>query len=170
MMIGKKLKGLRKSLGLTQEEMAAGIMSKSFYSKIENGKSEIKIVDLLSILEKQKISLNDFFGDLKFKNVEIELIQAFNNFDTKKLHKLIESNELKGDLLEQAKIMNLIFEGKTATVSATYKEKIRLEFLKVGSLDAYHINKLRFAIPFISSDEAKKVMDLIMSNTNNLIK
>ena len=48
--IGEALKEERRSLGLTQEQFIKGIISESFYSKVERGKNEIVAVDLLKIL------------------------------------------------------------------------------------------------------------------------
>ena len=39
--IGEALKEERRSLGLTQEQFIKGIISESFYSKVERGKNEI---------------------------------------------------------------------------------------------------------------------------------
>lgn len=39
MMIGEHFKRVRNSKNLTQEQMAAGIVNRSFYSRVENGSS-----------------------------------------------------------------------------------------------------------------------------------
>lgn len=52
MLIGERLKELRLFLGLTQKEMSQGIVSESFYSRVERGTRKIKIVDLLTLLIK----------------------------------------------------------------------------------------------------------------------
>lgn len=62
MKIGDRLKKMRVFLGLTQTEMSEGIMTESFYSKVERNVSKIKINDLLAILNKNGITLEDFFG------------------------------------------------------------------------------------------------------------
>lgn len=55
--IGDKLKNLRQQLGLTQTEMAAGVISVSFYSKVERGLNDIGINDFLEILKKHGIKI-----------------------------------------------------------------------------------------------------------------
>ncbi|WP_158304584.1 helix-turn-helix domain-containing protein [Lactobacillus helveticus] len=49
-------------MNLTQKEMCAGVVTESFYSRVENRKSEINIDDLLAILKKNHVSIRDFFG------------------------------------------------------------------------------------------------------------
>ena len=66
--IGRKLKQLRYDLGLTQTEMAAGVISVSFYSKVERGLHDIGAEELIKILQKHNVSLEDFFSDVKKEN------------------------------------------------------------------------------------------------------
>ena len=53
MMIGEHLKKVRNSKNLTQKEMAAGIVNRSFYSRVENGSSSITADNLMKILYRQ---------------------------------------------------------------------------------------------------------------------
>ena len=50
MTIGQQLKKFRLLLGLSQADMAAGIVTASFYSKVERDQSEIVIDKLVEIL------------------------------------------------------------------------------------------------------------------------
>lgn len=50
MAVGDELKALRKKAGYTQTEMAAGIVSESFYSKVERGVHKIDVDTLFEIL------------------------------------------------------------------------------------------------------------------------
>lgn len=63
MSIGGRLKELRLFLGLTQAGMSQGIVSESFYSRVERGTRKINILDLLAILNKNGIHLEDFFNE-----------------------------------------------------------------------------------------------------------
>ena len=79
MTIGERLKELRLFLGLTQEEMTQGVVSESFYSKVERGTSKINILDLLEILNKNGINLEDFFEEensTNKNNLNNELIKS----------------------------------------------------------------------------------------------
>lgn len=53
--IGTQLRKFRMLLGLSQTEMAAGIVTESFYSKVERDKSAITIDKLVAILNKHEI-------------------------------------------------------------------------------------------------------------------
>ena len=79
--IGKKLKSLRQELGLTQTEMAAGVISVSFYSKVERGLNDIGVNDFLEILQKHNVSLQGFLDDYKVEEVNKKhLITLMNQF------------------------------------------------------------------------------------------
>lgn len=81
--IGKKLKSLRQELGLTQTEMAAGVISVSFYSKVERGLNDIGVNDFLDILQKHNVDPKDFFNDFKSKKANKEkLVSLVNRFVT----------------------------------------------------------------------------------------
>ena len=70
MMIGEHLKKVRNSKNLTQKEMAAGIVNRSFYSRVENGSSSITADNLMKILYRHELSMTDFlynFGNTKPK-------------------------------------------------------------------------------------------------------
>ena len=67
MTIGEALLNLRKQLGLTQTEMAANVVSTSFYSKVERNILDIGTNDLLQILDKHQINATYFFENLNDK-------------------------------------------------------------------------------------------------------
>lgn len=90
MTIGQALKDTRKALGLTQTEMAAGIVSPSFYSKVERGVHDIGADELLAILNANDINYTEFFGHLKSNNLMQEdylqeINQAYQHEDKNRL-------------------------------------------------------------------------------------
>ena len=50
MTVGEALKQMRLQAGLTQTEMTAGVVSESFYSKIERGVHAVDVQVLINIL------------------------------------------------------------------------------------------------------------------------
>lgn len=64
MTIGEALKQTRLHAGLTQEEMAAGIISESFYSKVERDIHEIDANVLIKILAKHHFDVVSFFSQV----------------------------------------------------------------------------------------------------------
>lgn len=90
MTIGQQLKKFRLLLGLSQADMAAGIVTASFYSKVERDQSEIIIDKLVEILNAHNISLNEFFEafdkeNLPNLNLEKKVYSYFDNRDLGKL-------------------------------------------------------------------------------------
>ena len=95
--IGEALKEERQSLGLTQEQFTKGIISESFYSKVERGKNEIVAIDLLRILAANNISEEEFLSKLNVKehnNVEVDLkvqlLDAYASHNKKKINMLVK--------------------------------------------------------------------------------
>lgn len=70
MTIGRQLKKMRQLLNLSQSQMCAGIISESFYSKIEHDKNELSINKLLALLNAHNISLYDFLKSLMRKTYQ----------------------------------------------------------------------------------------------------
>lgn len=66
MAVGDELKALRKKAGYTQTEMAAGVVSESFYSKVERGVHKIDVDTLFEILFAHRYNPN--FDISKFMN------------------------------------------------------------------------------------------------------
>lgn len=60
MKIGRKLQQVRNLHGLTQEQMIAGVLSKSQYWRIEKGSDTIRASILIKILNQNKISVLNF--------------------------------------------------------------------------------------------------------------
>lgn len=67
MKIGKLLQKVRVELGLTQKEMAGNIVSPAQYSRIEKDEQQIKLDDLLAILQSHDYDLGLFFTRLMFQ-------------------------------------------------------------------------------------------------------
>ena len=75
MMIGEHFKRVRNSKNLTQEQMAAGIVNRSFYSRVENGSSSITADNLMKILYKHGLAMTEFLRDFDTSESNIETYQ-----------------------------------------------------------------------------------------------
>lgn len=64
MNIGQLLREYRFHAGFTQKEMAAGIISESFYSRVERDTREIDAKDLVRLLEAHRFDVATFFRRL----------------------------------------------------------------------------------------------------------
>lgn len=76
MEIGKKLKEIRLFQGKSQKEMIAGNFDRSFYSRIESGQNDIAAEYLIKILQKNNISVVDFFSDFGDAEPKNRIYQA----------------------------------------------------------------------------------------------
>lgn len=58
--IGNVFRKLRKSKGLSQKEVAAGILSPQFLSEFERGNSNISLLNFISLLDKINVQITEF--------------------------------------------------------------------------------------------------------------
>jgi len=88
MTIGEALKQLRLHAGLTQEQMAAGIVSESFYSKVERDIHDIDTKVLMDILTVHRFNVIEFFGKIwnqpTSKNPDFDLVAQISDAQNKK--------------------------------------------------------------------------------------
>ncbi|QQP27902.1 helix-turn-helix domain-containing protein [Lactobacillus ultunensis] len=98
MTIGEALKQVRLHEGLTQEQMAAGIISESFYSKVERDVHQIDANLLLDILVAHHIDVGSFFSKISNQKTkqepDFDLMNQISFAQNKRdLHKLDEITE-----------------------------------------------------------------------------
>ncbi|MBI0092217.1 helix-turn-helix domain-containing protein [Lactobacillus sp. M0403] len=152
--IGSKLKKLRHDLGLTQKEMAADVISVSFYSKVERGFHDIGAEELIQILEKHGVSFQEFFSetengnsnDNKINYLKIQLAKAANEDNDTEIGNIITQFEqivpqtgLTEFLTLQAKIIsNTHDDDALSKLSEEEKKKIKqVVFQKEMGEDGY---------------------------------
>ena len=91
MNIGSALYNYRIKLGLTMEQMSAGIITTSYYSKVEKGSHRISAEDLFKILEEHQISKEHFIKEINQSSAE-ELFEQYNQ----KVNYLYMKNDSQG--------------------------------------------------------------------------
>lgn len=89
MTIGQALKSLRLHAGLTQEEMAAGIVSVSFYSKVERDIHEIDTNTLIKILSTHRFDVVEFLLELLIK-IKVKVIHIMRSSQKLLLLKILK--------------------------------------------------------------------------------
>lgn len=104
MTIGEALKSIRLNAGLTQTQMAADVVSESFYSKIERGVSEVDANVLIQILDAHHFDVVSFFSRISNQpsrnngfNYAAKIGFAQNQKDLKTLVKIKKELEAKND-------------------------------------------------------------------------
>ncbi|MFT8361920.1 MAG: helix-turn-helix domain-containing protein [Sporolactobacillus sp.] len=97
--IGALLKAERTARQLTQKQMAAGVISTSFYSKVENDFNDINTMDLIGILKANDVSVSEFMAKLvpqqlasaiarNSEQLEWQLYTAFYAADLKTIERI----------------------------------------------------------------------------------
>ncbi len=131
MKIGTQLKTTRLLLGLTQEQFSAGIVTESYYSRVESNKSNISMDSLLKILNYNQVSLYDFFEPIIREDINQELILAFINLDSKKIEQLDLAD---GNEQILAKIMLAILKKNNLNNSKDYQMQLE-KYLSIKNQD-----------------------------------
>ena len=88
--IGKKIKRLRTSNQLTQEELANRCeLSKGFISQVENNLTSPSIATLVDILEVLGTNLNEFFSENQIEKVCYNSDDMFETYDEERKYNLL---------------------------------------------------------------------------------
>lgn len=161
MTIGEQLKKTRMLLGLTQMKMCEGVVTESFYSRVERGLSEINATDLLKILNKHHVSFYDFFE--AFDGVQPadqiihqRIISAFNNHDVSDLKKLDKSKKIVSHKIKlEIKLIIAILTGSLNKISADLKVEMKHNILQIGNWNEKSLWELAIAMPLYDFDEIK---------------
>lgn len=85
MEVGELLKQERKKRGFTQTEMSAGVISTSYYAKVEKGIHQITVDNLIAILEIHEIDFFAFFQQVQHKRRPLE--KSFREWVTSNITK-----------------------------------------------------------------------------------
>ena len=148
MTIGEQLKKTRNTLQLTQKQMSEGIISESFYSRVECDKSRINIIDLIKILNKHQISLYDFFEPFDEhvfykENIHCKIVSAFNSHNVKEL-KNIQTNISNNKLALEIQLMIALLQNKVEELPEKYEgiDQFTLDSIQRVVKSAAYINNL----------------------------
>lgn len=141
MTIGEALKQIRHELYLTQEQMCAGVITRSFYAKVESGRNRISADKLTEILFEHDIDITYFYqllrntyssqSKLKENDLNQKMNQAFNSGKIELIeqnyHKiLLQSNSSILKLRAMISVANL--KDELNLIDPKVKEKLFVEF------------------------------------------
>lgn len=141
MTIGEALKQIRHELYLTQEQMCAGVVTRSFYAKVESGRNRISADKLTEILFEHDIDITYFYqllrntyssqSKLKENDLNQKMNQAFNSGKIELIeqnyHKiLLQSNSSILKLRTMISVANL--KDELNLIDPKVKEKLFVEF------------------------------------------
>lgn len=141
MKIGEALRKERLKLGLTQEQMCEGILSRPFYAKVESDKNRINAESLFQILLEHQIDLVEFCDLIQDdytleerkveKQFEFKMNLAVSAKDTEALDKYCQQimNSSNNEVLKlRALITSADFKGETDKIDVEIRTKIKAEF------------------------------------------
>lgn len=125
MTIGEALKQLRLHAGLTQEQMASGLMSESFYSKVERDVHEIDANLLIELLTAHHFDVVSFFTKVSNQDSRMEpnfdlmnqISFAQNKKDLKALDKIAQKIKMGGVL---SKLLASVQAGECLCLGASF--------------------------------------------------
>ncbi len=171
MTIGEALKQLRLHAGLTQNQMAAGLMSESFYSKVERDVHEIDANLLIELLTIHHFDVVSFFTRVGNQDMRTEpnfglmnqISFAQNRKDLKTLDKIraeVKNGKVKSNFWLQFRLENayawVLHSNKM--ISPEMKKKVKSIIMDENwNRTAYHY--LSQAVIFLDIDEAYQLVD-----------
>lgn len=165
MTIGEALKQIRKQAGLTQTQMAAGLITESFYSKVERGVHAIDAETLINLLAAHHFDVLHFFNLIIGQNTEgepnydliNEISFAQNHKDLKKLDEIkaeLESREqVDFNLKSRLQIAYAWVLHSNKLVSPEIKNKIKSNILH-ADWNRYAYHSLSQIVVLLDIDEA----------------
>lgn len=170
MTIGDQLRKTRLLLGLNQTQMCAGVISESFYSKVERNISEINAMDLIKILNLHHISLYDFFAEFnqtaslnQISETSIIIAYRDRNFDLlEKINK--EKNQLNSEYSLELQLINAAQTNKIDRLPSKVKNEVKQMFLQTNHWDTRSIWRLILAMPLYDLKKLNWLLDSIFTN------
>ena len=154
--------------------MCAGIISESFYSKIEHDKNELSINKLLALLNAHNISLYDFFEEFDEENLskiklEKQVYTAFNNRNINQL-RTIKRNLNNKDTIELLKInlMLATLNRQVYEIPEKFKKEIINGCQKVDLQNEKNFWNLAISTYVYNFNELSTFIDYILDNVTEL--
>ena len=175
MTIGELLKQTRQSLGLTQTEMAAGIVSTSYYSKVERNIHQISADELIAILNRHHIDSSAFFahfsnfnsqekrdflkeiGDAYEKKDKQELLTIKKNID-----QLPDSRQKKYYQLQIDLVLN-VYLTKAADIPAELRNDLKKFVFQDNNWNENSLQLFRETIRVYDIDELSFLVNAILA-------
>lgn len=198
MEIHELLKEYRSTLGLNQKQMSGGVVSTSFYSRVEQGVSRISANDLLQILKLHNINTVDFFSQITVNTSEEsvdeaklinDLFIAFYNNDLSKVENLKNMMAQSSLSYQNAKLYAMLVEAALCHDPSMIDKESRIAIKKnifnnmnwtvtnlklfVNSMAIYDIDELVFLIHIIlkkyKNSDNDKIQKIVASICVNFL-
>ncbi|NVY97140.1 hypothetical protein HU830_08400 [Lactobacillus sp. DCY120] len=181
--IGDLLKRERLHRRLKQKDMVAGVMSTSFYSKVENGVSEINAIDLVKILNANDIDKGKFLSEVdvhldrnhnSFGYLENRLTRDFyeNNIpDVKKAVTEIKAIQPETPasrrLLLRSRLYLAMITDNYEMLSKKEKQSIRTMLFDLDTWDYTSVRIFANSLPIYDLGELSFLINALLKSVNN---
>lgn len=175
-MYGSTFRQIREKCGVSLDKAAKGIVSPSTLSRWERGKGEIYFDNVLKLLKKLEINLNEFFG-ANYHSFNEEVAQRINaayaDADSVKLKKMTiiqlkkyEKTQQLNTLFLAASASNFYFElTRECIFPINYQIKLRNILSDIENWDNFSINLFNHSINFLPVGQtfniAKRIINRI---------
>jgi len=186
-MYGSTFRQIREKCGVSLDKAAKGIVSPSTLSRWERGKGEIYFDNVLKLLKKLEINLNEFFG-ANYHSFNEEVAQRINaayaDADSVKLKKITiiqlkkyEKTQQLNTLFLAASASNFYFElTRECIFPINYQIKLRNILSDIENWDNFSINLFNHSINFLPVGQtfniAKRMNQIVLflrkMNADNL--
>ncbi|QQP27903.1 helix-turn-helix domain-containing protein [Lactobacillus ultunensis] len=173
MLIGERLRKIRDSLGLTQTQMAAGIINRSFYSRVEKNKNAISTRDLMKILYHHEVSMVQFCQELgetkpQIVNYQEEIIQAYLKEDIVTLKKIYKKRNFV-DIRIKSFILLLIskLEEKIDEVKSIIHKDPNYSYLQECNWSEENLWFTYFVMDLYNMDELQNLVNTLVNKYQN---
>ncbi|MGQ5709754.1 helix-turn-helix domain-containing protein [Lactobacillus sp. PSON] len=170
--IGKELKKIRLTYGLTQREMSADVLDPTYYGIIERDDRRISIKDLLEILNRNGISIYEFFSDFDKKAVKQYRLKnriqmACLTRDKAKIDNLLKLDEIKANELQtlQLNLVKAEISGGVNTLPKRLQNKIyskRNKLLHIGEWNRDTLWELLITMPLFDQEEVASLIASVL--------
>ncbi|WP_411843371.1 helix-turn-helix domain-containing protein [Salinicoccus sp. HZC-1] len=163
-MIGQRIKEIRNNNNLTQEELADGIISRTYLSLIEKGSVHPSTNVLIKLSERLNCSVNDFMQEVShFRYNDVEILREIAYYEQK-----IESDDFQSVLSfidKEYEIVDQIPPQDSGRIHLIYAKY----YNKVGELrkEKHHVDRALQLLSTISINQA--YIDAIILKTRILV-
>lgn len=174
--LGETLKEIRESIGLTQKQLSEGIMTQSNYSKVEKGVIEITFNNMIELLDRFGMSVDEFlYIHNGYENNPATEIMRFDKMfsnDRKTLHMNIRTLSNKTDKTTREKEMLSLNRALLFILDNKYDEaaeEVEMIWNRLENHDNWHLHDLRLInsmLYIFPIDEAKSIVSMAKERLN----
>lgn len=168
--IGKRFKEVRTILGLNKTEMAANVVNRTFYGRIENNQNKISTKNFFALLEAHQIPILCFLrglGDVEPKNKKYrqQISNAYEQKDLKRLQTIKKKksfNDQKMQLIVTWLLADL--EDKKQNFPVAQRGKLKYHLFKNWHWDNNSLWIFSLSMNLYNFHELQGIVDSIFNH------